>query len=250
MIVPAISKYSISITFALVTVALVSWQSSALPNKEGARWFQSQVRNAAENLPARSGPWVSTDIKPTEGAVRLLRPNVLLQRRWTNLDTNITAEVLLVHCGDARDMLGHYPPVCYAGQGWQLTGKEEWSTTIDGKSYHLPEYDFVTSHGTAVEGRLVRDGMMLPGVGLGHDMDDVMQASRNVERRALGAGQFQVIFDRRVPADVRQKATDELLAIYRPVFEVIVKGATSAGSPGDVKSDNIKSGEQATKAIP
>ncbi len=225
---------------ALLTVALVGYQSSALPNKEGARQFHSDVRNAVAKLPVRSGVWVSMDIKATEGAVKLLRPNVLLQRRWTNLETGLWVEVLLVHCGDARDMLGHYPPVCYPGQGWQSAGKGEWPTEIDGKAYRLPEYEFVTNHGATVEGRLVRDGMLLPGVGLGHDMNDVMQASRNVERRAMGAGQFQVIFDRRVTADVRQKATDELLAIYRPVFEVIVRGAAKKAAPSD----------PTTKAIP
>jgi len=26
---------------------------------------------------------------------------------------------MIVHCGDVRDMIGHYPPVCYPANGWK-----------------------------------------------------------------------------------------------------------------------------------
>ena len=34
-------------------------------------------------------------------------------------------ELLVVHCSDARDMHGHYPPICYPAHGWSSADRGE-----------------------------------------------------------------------------------------------------------------------------
>ena len=81
--------------------------------------YHASVKAAVEAVPTVVGSWVGIDTPVPEAAVRMLHPNIILSRRYQNLSTNETLTVLLVHVRDARDVLGHYPPVCYPGQGWR-----------------------------------------------------------------------------------------------------------------------------------
>src|SRR5688572_8658902 len=80
--------------------------------------YHAAVRAAVAAIPQVSGNWVGKDVPVPDAAVQMLHPNVIFSRRYQNLSTNETVAVLLVHVRDARDVLGHYPPVCYPGQGW------------------------------------------------------------------------------------------------------------------------------------
>lgn len=214
---------------ALFMCLLVGWQARALPDPAGSERFHSAVRSEAEKVPVRVGPWVSRELPITPAAVQLLRPNVLHQRRWTDTRSNESVTVLVVHCGDTRDLLGHYPPVCYVGQGWQLTGMTDWDAEMAGTSYKVPEYEFMAVKGAQTEGLWVRNAMLLPGAGLGRDMDDVKKAARNVTRRFFGAGQVQFVFPHEYREDQRERITKEMLGIYGDVLRA-VSGSVELGS--------------------
>lgn len=203
---------------------LVAWQARALPDREGAIEVHAEIKAAAEQVPERSGRWFSVVIPATQSAVRLLKPNVLEQRRWTDGITGKTVSVLVVHCGDTRDMIGHYPPNCYPGQGYRMGKTESWATTVGSERYSdLPEYEFVTVRGTSTETLKVRNAMLLPGLGLGRDMNDVQAAAQDVTRRFLGAGQIQVIFYSGISEAERDSITAEMMEIYRPVLETLAR---------------------------
>lgn len=237
------TKRAIAVAAALMVCGVVGWQSKSLPDPEGTEEFHAAVRAAVERLPSRVGPWVSYDVAPTPGAVRLLKPNVLHQRRWVNTATNEGVSVLVVHCGDTRDMLGHYPPVCYVGQGMSLASRGEWSPAGVGTAgrtwseggeaaagVKVPEYEFVAVRGARTEGVWVRNAMLLPGVGLGRDMTDVQKAARNVTRRYFGAGQIQLVFPHEYSERQRERITREVLAIYRDVLETVTGPVRPAGT--------------------
>lgn len=241
------TKRGLAVGAAVCMCALVGWQSRTLPDPEGTEEFHAAVREVVSRLPSSVGGWVSYDVPPTPGAVQLLKPNVLHQRRWVNASSNEVVTVLVVHCGDTRDMLGHYPPVCYVGQGMSLASKGSWvpmgvSTGLTGEFDAVPEYEFVAVRGAKTEGVWVRNAMLLPGVGLGRDMADVQNAARNVTRRYFGAGQIQLVFPHEYTARQRERITREMLAIYRDVLET-VSGPTHVGSAVGV-------GAEASKEVP
>lgn len=220
-------RRSTAIAITLGVCGLVMWQAKALPDREGAVVVHRAIREAAAAIPERSGRWFSVVLPTTESAVKLLKPNVLEQRRWTDGVTGRSVSVLLVHCGDTRDILGHYPPVCYPGQGWRLAATHDWEMTLGGRKYQLPEYEFVAVRGSSTVSLSVRNAMLLPGVGLGRDMDDVVEAARNVSRRFMGAGQIQVIFHEDTNVEERDRLTAEMIEIYRPVLETLARAKTS-----------------------
>ena len=235
------TKRTTAVLAAVMVTALVGWQGYSLPDPEGTEAFHASVRQAMGRLPARSGSWTSYEVPPTPGAVKLLRPNVLDQRRWVNGATNEAVSVLVVHCGDTRDMLGHYPPVCYVGQGMQLSGRGEWTATTGKGEFRVPEYEFLAVRGSRTEGVVVRNAMLLPGVGLGRDMSDVQKAARNVNRRYFGAGQIQLVFPHEYTQPQRERITEEMLGIYRDVLEVV---------SGPVRGEVVPGGKALKKEVP
>lgn len=223
------TKRTTAVGAALLICLLVGWQARALPDPAGSERFHTAVRSEAEKVPVKVGPWVSRELPITPAAVQLLRPNVLHQRRWIDTRSNESVTVLVVHCGDTRDLLGHYPPVCYVGQGWQMTGMTDWNAELGGKSWKVPEYEFLAVKGAQTEGLWVRNAMLLPGNGLGRDMDDVNGAARNVTRRFFGAGQVQFVFPHDYREDQRDRITKEMLVIYGDVLGA-VSGPVELGS--------------------
>src|SRR5690348_12138148 len=69
--------------------------------------YHQQVRAAVEAIPFRIGSWFGTDSPVPPAAVALLHANVALCRSYKNIDNGRQITFLLVHCSDARDILGH-----------------------------------------------------------------------------------------------------------------------------------------------
>src|SRR5512146_1994836 len=78
-----------------------------------ARAYQERVRKAFDVFPKSQGDWVAQDCEIPAQAMKLLRPNSILSRSYTNVVTGQRCSVLLVDCTDARDLVCHYPPICY-----------------------------------------------------------------------------------------------------------------------------------------
>jgi len=98
--------------------------------------FHRAAAIAVAGIPVRIGSWNGTDYPLPPSAIELLRPNATLNRVYTN---NMGREVgfLLVQCRDSRDMLGHYPPICYKGQGWEVP---EEKATLQTWAARFPEH--------------------------------------------------------------------------------------------------------------
>ena len=107
--------------------AAMAWESTTRPTPEDTEPFHARVRAAVEGLPTKIGDWEGRDIPTSKEVVRLLNPNVVYQKRFTHGRTGEVVHVLLVHCRDARDIYGHYPPRCYPAQGHEQVSSK--STT-------------------------------------------------------------------------------------------------------------------------
>ncbi|MDY7108295.1 MAG: exosortase-associated EpsI family protein, partial [Planctomycetota bacterium] len=101
----------------LLLVAL----SQTLPNRVApdgsAAARRVEIAAAMEGVPFFVGDWVGEDEAVPREAQKLLRPNAILSRRYRR-PGGTWLHLLVVHCSDARDMLGHYPPICYPSAGW------------------------------------------------------------------------------------------------------------------------------------
>src|SRR2546423_7112207 len=137
----------IAVLLSMALLSGMTLEAFSLRRPEDAEPYHARVRKAAEDLPIRIGEWAVLNPNdkgdvPKE-AVTLLRPNVIFCRKYTNMSSGRTVTFLLVQCGDARDLVGHYPPVCYGNQGWTLRQKvaRDWEIDGDLKIFGM-EYEF------------------------------------------------------------------------------------------------------------
>ena len=105
-------------------------------------YHQKIVKVAASAL-MRIGDWMGYDQVTPESAIKLLRPNVIVSKRYLNYVTGETVSFLLVDCTDARDLQGHYPPICYPNQGWLQMTSESRDWQVGDLKLTGMQYDFV-----------------------------------------------------------------------------------------------------------
>jgi hypothetical protein len=159
------------------------------------------------------GLWVGQDVKQPDAAVQLLRPNVILSRKYTDTTTktsygNRDCQVLIVQCWDSRDMVGHYPENCYPNAGETLLHKEprDWQLgdrLITGTEYTFEGYE----RGHPVR-HVVYNFLFAPGQGIVRDIKGVNKAAEDYQWRHFGAAQFQFVMD----DTLSREARDEIFA--------------------------------------
>ena len=192
------------------------------------------------------GDWVGKDVPVDQSAVKLLRPNVIISRQYHNTVTGSTVGFLFVDCSDARDTIGHYPPICYPSQGFspELTETHDWH--LPHMTIHGTEYNFVRSVFDS-DGKLwVDDFFVLPGAGTVPDRTPVIAAAADLQRRFYGVAQVQLVFNVQGTGEERDQTFTELFSPLERLFqnvEVIHPNngsdlSTSPASPVAVKEVN------------
>ena len=210
-----------SISVAIVLLCCAAYDRRSAPKPADAAPYMARVREAAA-LPNRVGVWTGTDVPIPPAAVALLRPNVLFSRDYVDLQSGARATFLLVQCGDARDLIGHYPPICYVSSGWTLQGStpRSWqagSWLIDGMEYVFANQP-VMGRGEMV----VMNTMLLPLDGFKPDMSSVRSAAANLQGRAWGAAQIQVLLRESVPPERREAIFESLVEAHEPLIQTIL----------------------------
>jgi len=187
--------------------------------------YHQRVRSAIEAIPLHIGDWTSTgNLKIPQAAIALLKPNAILNRRYYNYKTNRSATLLIVHCKDARDLAGHYPPICYPANGYT----EEVATAKDWQLDNLaiPGMEYVYSRGT-LEGRsqsVVENFMILPDGQVCRDMQGVRRAASDYTKHFFGAAQIQLLFDNSIPPQDRTDIFKEILGPNLAVLQTMRAG--------------------------
>ncbi|MDX1565564.1 MAG: exosortase-associated EpsI family protein [Phycisphaeraceae bacterium] len=208
--------------------AAMAWESTTRPTPEDTEPFHAQVRAAAENLPTRIGDWEGRDIPTSDEVVRLLNPNVLYQKRFTHARSGRVVLVLLVHCRDARDIYGHYPPRCYPAQGHEQLSSKQMTWHVAGRELKGMEYEFRTEGPNLV----VANFIVLPATGtpdtegaIERDMATVRRRAWEYQNRYHGAAQFQVVFrDPRIGPVQRRAIVEQMIEPHWPLIETILAG--------------------------
>ncbi len=192
--------------------------------------YHLAIQEAAEDIPYRIGQWDGIDQDITPAARELLKPNVLFQRQYNNPDTGYSLSLMIVHCGSMDDMGGHYPPVCYPAMGWHKTEVAETTITVGPKDYDASNYGFERSFDGIRREIWITDFFIVPSDEpethqiILNGLDDVRHIGEFRQRKILGVGQIQIVTDREMPADVREKAVAEVLDAVRPLIHVIGDG--------------------------
>jgi hypothetical protein len=214
----------VSPVLCLLLLGGIALQQRSRLKPEDAVVQEYHARAAAEvgrmpwKVEALDSTWTAVEHKPETAAVRLLRPNVILSRRYVQNTTSgrpMVAELLVVQCRDSRDMTGHYPPICYRNIGYEQVYRQQHPPVrVDGEPVPYTEYHFEKyTHGRA-EKLYVYNFFVVPGRGAVDDIKGVHEAAEDYERRLFGAAQFQVVMQDALapaPAQVREQVFAALL---------------------------------------
>ncbi len=205
-----------------VTVVTLALLSMALPNRTAAIVSSDARRNeiarAFEDVPYFIGRWVGEN--PEKGnipreAQKLLKPNAILNRRYLS-PGGPWMHVLVVHCGDARDMIGHYPPICYPSAGWTempAHANSDRTITVMGRPFPVREYGFKGYlEGGREEVIRIFNAFILPDGTVTRDIDDINRQSERLSVAVQGVAQVQVITSGRVSADEAINSAEEVLS--------------------------------------
>ena len=216
---PLLSAAILLAAAALDLVGVESADDSAL--------FHTEVRSVIEGVPYKIGPWVGRDVEAAAAATQLLKPVKMMQRRFTDPATGRAFSLLIVYCGDTRDMLGHYPPVCYPAHGWIELDSNPASFELAGLRYPARSYRFRRTVAGVDQTMTIFNFFALPmgEARLVADMRSVNRASQSRAGVGLGAGQFQLLFGEGFEPAERAEITRAVLESLRPVLETITSGA-------------------------
>src|SRR5215469_5405346 len=75
----------------------------------GTERYFARIRSAGEEVPRHIGPWVGQDVPVPVQSLSMLKPNLILSRRYLNVEDGAAAGFVLIHCSDAHNMAGHFP---------------------------------------------------------------------------------------------------------------------------------------------
>lgn len=195
----------------------------AMPDGTNADGYHADVREVAEDLPRQIGPWSAVDTELPEAAVALLKPNVLISRRYDDEKTGRSFALLIVQCADARDMEGHYPPNCYPGSGWSTLGRQAMSLDIGSHQADSMDYRFERKSNQSIERIGVVNVIMVPGDGFVTSMSRIRKLAGTISDRFYGAAQMQFVFSGQWELEERQAIVEQVGASFEPLMDVILE---------------------------
>lgn len=183
--------------------------------------YHAHVQEQSLEVPAVIGDWVGVDCPISTATISILKPNVLISRQYVNVRTGQNASVLLVQCADRRDLIGHYPPVCYPGQGWSVTSDKHVNIQVKNSLIPMLEYKMVKPGSNNDERMVVSNFMIVPNGRFVRDMKGLREGSSYKIQNLFGAAQMQVVVPVYLTANVREQIYRELVTGYWPLIQSI-----------------------------
>ena len=192
--------------------------------------YHARAKAAVEQVPYFIGTWTGQDDEIPVAAQKLLRPNAILMRTFVDSSPGDyrsqyrSASLLIVQCRDSRDMVGHYPPICYRAHGLTMdeksSGPRDW--TVNGKNIPGYEYHFTEMFHGRTSRTVVYNFLIVPRKGIVRNMKGVEQAAEDYQQRYYGAAQFQVVFQSQSSAERTRAERDQTFAtIMGPNIQLI-----------------------------
>jgi len=199
--------------------------------------YHARIRAAAQTLPVCVGPWLLTENPEPPGAATLLKPNAMICRQLRRIsagpgdsaqpDMPRTFNLLLVHCRDVRDMLGHYPPICYPTQGWTQQSAQAVDRQVGDLMIHATSYVFSAEQLGVPRRIVVENFMILPDASTCRDLEQLQHVSRRRDRVFFGAAQVQLVFDESYSAQDRAEFATVAVQACRNVIDAICSAPTA-----------------------
>jgi hypothetical protein len=178
-----------------------------------------QIEALAQRVvPVSVGSWVGHTVPMPPAAIELLHPNVLEARAYEEVATGESASLLFVHCSDARDLLGHYPPVCYQARGLTLVSSAARDWTVGDATIVGMRYRFLSESPVTRSEVVVDNFMVLPNGSYGRDMEAVDAVARDRRLRRLGVAEVQVVTDGSMTDDRRDTVFRTLVKPMVPLL--------------------------------
>jgi len=216
---------------AIVLVGM-AWYSLASMRIGGNEAYLRGVGLAIDDLPMQIDGYFGVNRPVQEAAQELLRPNKLLQREYTHPITQTSFSILIVHCGDVRDMMGHYPPVCYPSNGWDVDGVSgEAIVRSDGGPIPITRYHVSRGDGSMEFSRVIANTFVVPRADepLGRDDRALDNVTRTRWSSGLGAAQVQIITDAKMDEAVRERIERSVADRLEGLIEAVSLGREGEG---------------------
>lgn len=235
---PTARRWIVAMVPMVVLLGLSAWELSGRTFASVAPAARvAEIRRAFSAIPMRLGPWIGSDVPLPAGAREVLHATDTLSRRYIRVGGGGDLTLALVHCGDARDMLGHFPPACYPSQGWQLVqdgGESIVPIEIGGLEGRAALYRFSKPEREGQRSAITVVGtFLMPGERPTPDASALRGASVDRRVSAQGVGQLQFVFGGSPePADIAS-AVDEIMdAIPREAIETLLGVASPGAAEG------------------
>jgi hypothetical protein len=229
MTTPRPSRFA-PVTAAAMLVALLGWNLFERDTSGGVEQYMDHSKEQIQKVPVRIGRFlgVDTPISQLPGVVDLLQPNHIMQRRYIDPDRGDGFSLLIVHCGVAKDMYGHYPPNCYPNAGWIVEGEPE-EIVVHAGDIEIParRYRFRHEASVVAERTDILAFFVVPAgqSRFGGDMRLVDMSSRSPATDKLGAAQVQILTPGEMPEQTRKEIWGEALEAIAPALHTIAEGA-------------------------
>lgn len=214
----------------IVLLATLALGIARAPRPVDVTAYFEEVGQRVRGVPYAVGAYVGRDVEVVPAARELLRPNAVLQRRYRNMDDGTYFDVIIVHCGDVRDMQGHYPPVCYPAAGWEIDAGEPTSAPIGSTGVPATAYRVRFLHDRAVPEMRIVNFFALPGEGVQYarDMGVLESAARSSARAQMGVLQVQVLTPLAMDDAARAALMPRVWGVIEPVVREVVEGPDAA----------------------
>lgn len=220
----------------LLVVALLATMPLVLPNmtrfNPQSEVRKAELRSAIDDLPYFIGDWVGTDVDIPREAQQLLKPNASLSRTYEG-PGGAEVHVVLVHCSDARDMIGHYPPVCYPSSGWISMEPERASDMqIEAGELRLPVrlYRFKRLREQGDEDQIrIFNAFVLPDGTVTREIDDINRQSERLAVSVQGVAQLQLLTSAAMTHEEAVAAAGELVQGMRDLLDALRVGEGAGG---------------------
>lgn len=201
--------------------------SHEVHSKQSEDSKQQQVTEALEGAPYRIENWEGVDVPVPTAAIEMLRPSAILSRNFTNVEDGRAASLVVIHCTDARDMDGHFPPVCYPSRGWihDRNVDEQFSLVVGEKQIPVTLYHFRGGVDLGLPGRLHVFNFFLQANGvLTPDRPVVNHLLERHSRSARGIVQVQVVMSGQFAMEDATAAASTLLQGAMPLLKTLAEG--------------------------
>lgn len=211
-----------SLVVGTLVLLLMLGEALLRRHAEDATLFHQAAAIAIDRVPTESGDWRSSKLDIPPAAVTLLRPNALLARSYVNARTGDSLQLLIVQCRDARDMQGHYPPVCYPAQGWTQDGDAPLtSIQLPDRELLARRYGFSRRTFDTREGLVIYGFFIAPSRKVLTSMPEVRRIAADYQSRPFGCAQVHVVLRPGLSPERERELVTQALLWAAPAFDVL-----------------------------